>query len=99
MAATFTRTNQFSLGQGVMLITGDLEITSAAAPLLPADVGVNKFIAVVGACDSFDGVTLPVLNSAGTSMTCFNGAVTDATNLGALDFPVGTYTRLSFLAV
>lgn len=100
MAVAFTRTNQFILGQGVMLITGNLTITSSATNLTPSDLGVNKFISVNGACINGDGKTvLPTVNSAGDTMSCFAGNVTGGSPLPNSTFPVNTYVRLSFLAV
>jgi hypothetical protein len=100
MAVAFTRTNQFILGQGVMLIVGDLEITTTAVTLTPADLGVKKFISVMGNCVNIDAeVVIPVLNSDGSVMSAFAGDVTAAAPLVPGVFPVNEYSRLSFLAV
>jgi hypothetical protein len=78
-----------------MLITGDLTITSAASVVTPANLGVKKFISVLGNCQSSDAgkIASPVLADDGSELTVsIAGAAVDI-------WPVALYPRLSFLAV
>ena len=95
MAVTFTRTSQFKLENGLLLITGDLVITSAASVVIPSDLKVKKFISVLGNCQSSDAAKIasPVLGSDGLELSAsIAGAAVDI-------WPVATYPRLSVIAV